>query len=238
MYKAHYFKQDEAVGEPGGATQPAADSAAVAESKAKIVAKYNKAVAFKPFKFHFKKDDLGNKRATVELNLPVVTIEGIVGILESGDAKQQGLLLSCIEDVITSQARNILNDAGNEAMTAETFPLDQCTFEAIANLPDAEKRGRGIAKEVWEEFAADYLSTMPALTGKKQEAIELAVKLFITKYSTIKTNKPVLKKLQGELAIYTNGSPNAEQFSECIKFLNEKAQTLIDTDETALLANL
>lgn len=214
------------------------ESAAVIEAKAKIVAKYDKHITFKPFKFHFKKDELGNKRATVELNLPILTIEGIVGILESGDAKQQDLLLACIEEVITAQARSVLNDTGNEAMTADTFPLDVCTFEAIANLPEADKRGRGIAKEVWEEFAADYLSTMPGLTGKKKEAIELAVKLFITKYSTIKTNKPVLKKLQGELAIYANGSPNAEQFSECIKFLNEKATALIAADETAMLANL
>ena len=114
----------------------------------------------KEYKFHFKKDELGNKRETIELKLPVPSVEGLVAILEGG-GKGLELLLSVVGDAVASQARAILNE--NIAMTVGQFPTDQTVWEFIANMPESEKRGRGIAKEVWEEFAADYLAV--AATG-------------------------------------------------------------------------
>ena len=122
-----------------------------------VQANFDNTVDVKPFKFHFKKDELGNKRESVELNLPCPSVEGLVKILEAG-GKQLDMLLAAASDVIAAQARSILND--NETMVAATFPLDQCTWEFIANLPEAEKRGRGIPKEVWEAFGKDYAAIM------------------------------------------------------------------------------
>jgi hypothetical protein len=196
---------------------------------------FDKFVDAKDYKFHFKKDNLGNKRETVELKLPVLSVEGVVRVLETG-GKQLDLLLSAVADVIAGQARSILND--NETMTAASFPLEQTLWEFIANMPDAEKRGRGIANETWEDFAADYLSVMPRITGKTEEQVTLAAKLLITKFNSVKTNKPVIKKLKEQLGVYINGSPNAEQFIDCVKFLDEKADALLAADEAAMLANL
>jgi len=205
------------------------------QETSQVQANFDKFNDSKEYKFHFKKDSLGNKRETVELNLPVPSVEGVIRILETG-GKQLDLLLAAVGDVIASQARSILNE--NEAMIASNFPLEQCSWEAIANMPEAEKRGRGIPKETWEEFAADYLSVMPGITGKTEEQITLAAKLLVNKFNSVKTNKPVVKKLKEQLAIYTTGSPNAEQFSDCIKFLDEKADALLAADEAAMLANL
>jgi hypothetical protein len=205
------------------------------QNQAAVQANFDKFNDSKEYKFHFKKDNLGNKRETIELNLAVPSVEGVIRILETG-GKQLDLLLAAVGDVIASQARSILNE--NEAMIASAFPLEQCSWEAIANMPEAEKRGRGIPKEVWEDFAADYLSVMPGVTGKTEEQITLAAKLLVNKFNSVKTNKPVVKKLKEQLAIYTNGSPNAEQFSDCIKFLDEKAEALLAADEAAMLANL
>jgi hypothetical protein len=105
-------------------------------------------------------------------------------------------------------------------------------------MPEAEKRGRGIPKELWDEFVTDYVSIMPAITGKSTEQVSLAAKLFINKFQQVKTNKPVVGKLREQLAIYTNNSKNAEQYIDCIKFLDDKAAALLEADETALLANL
>lgn len=196
---------------------------------------HNVLVDSKEYKFHFKKDDLGNKRETIELKLPVPSVEGVVKILETG-GKQLEMLLQAVGDVVASQARAILNE--NTAMTAANFPMEQTTWEFIANMPESEKRGRGIAKEVWEEFAADYLAVMPGITGKTEEQVSLAAKLFLNKFQSVKTNKPVIKKLKEQLAIYTNGSPNAETYIDCVKFLDEKADTLLQADEAAMLANL
>lgn len=200
-----------------------------------IQANFNKLIDLKSYKFHFKKDKLDNKRETIELNLPIPSVEGIISILETG-GKQLELLLSAVGDIVAAQARSILND--NETMLSDTFPADQCTWEVIANMPEAEKRGRGIAKETWEEFAADYLAVMPGVTGKSQDAVTLAAKLLVNKFASVKTNKPVIKKLKEQLAVYTNSSPNAETYFDCIKFLDEKADTLLAADEASLLANL
>lgn len=202
---------------------------------AAVIPNHNNKVDMKEFKFHYKKDELGNKRETTELKLPVPSVEGIVAILEAG-GKGLDLLLSVVGDAVSAQARAILNE--NTTMVASQFPNDQCYWDFIANMPDAEKRGRGIAKEVWEDFAADYLAIMPGLTGKTEEQVSLAAKLFLNKFQSVKSNKPVLKKLKDQLAVYTNGSPNAETYVDCVKFLDEKADALLQADEAAMLANL
>ncbi len=200
-----------------------------------VTANFDNTVDVKEVKFSFRKDDLGNKRPTVELKLPVPSVEGLIAIMNTG-GKQLDLLLSAAADVIIAQARSILND--NESMIGENFPFEQCSWSAIANMPESEKRGRGIAKEVWEAFAKDYIEVMPSITGKTADQVGLAAKLFLNKYSAIKTQKPVINKLREQLAIYANNSSNAEQFLDCIKFLDEKAETLLQADETAMLENL
>ena len=200
-----------------------------------IIPNFDNKVDLKEFKFHYKKDELGNKRETTELRLPVPSVEGVVAILETG-GKRLELLLNVIADATAAQARAILNE--NTSMTAAQFPTAQCVWEFIANMPEAEKRGRGIPKEIWEDFATDYLAIMPGLTGKSEEQVSLAAKLFLNKFQSVKSNKPVLKKLKEQLAVYTNGSPNAENYVDCVKFLDEKADALLVADEAAMLANL
>lgn len=200
-----------------------------------VVANFDNTVDVKETKFHFKKDDLGNKRETVELKLPTPSVEGLVKILETG-GKGLELLLAAASDIVIAQARSILNDS--DTMSAKDFPMEQCFWEFIANMPEAEKRGRGIAKEVWEAFGKDYIAVMPAVTGKTADQVGNAVKLFLNKFQAVKSNKPVISKLKEQLAIYVSNSPNAEEYADAVKFLSEKADTLLAADETALLNNL
>ena len=209
-------------------------------SDTQIVANFDNTVDSREFKFHFKtvkdkESGIETKRPTVELKLPIPSVEGIVRILETG-GKGLELLQSAVADVVAAQARSILND--NDAINADNFPFDQCAWEVIANMPEAEKRGRGIPKEMWDDFAADYIAVMPAVTGKSAEQVALAAKLFLNKFQQVKTNKPVVQKLREQLAIYANNSKQAESFVDCIKFLDDKAEALMQADETALLANL
>ena len=205
----------------------------------KIVARYNERVTTRDFKFSFKTDkETSYKRPTVELRLPVPSVQGIIYILENGEEhpKQLELLLDVLADAVYDQARSIVND--NESVTQDNFPLDKVTWEAIANMPKAERRGGGIAKETWEEFAKDYVEVMPSATGKKPEAVALAAKLLSVKFAPVRTQKPVINMLQQQLGIYVNVSPNAEQFADCIEFLTRKAETLLNMSDEDLLANL
>ena len=206
-----------------------------------ITANFDKTVDAKEYKFHFKtlkdkESGIETKRPTVELTLPVPSVEGIIAILEAG-GKQLELLQAAVADIVVAQARSILNDS--EALTGnDNFPLAQVSWEAIANMPEAEKRGRGIPKELWDEFVADYISVMPSVTGKSTEQVSLAAKLFLNKFQQVKTNKPVVQKLREQLSIYMNNSKQAESYIDCIKFLDDKAEALLQADETALLDNL
>ena len=203
-----------------------------------IQANLNKMVDEKEVKFTFRtvKDEatgLESKRATIETKIPVPSVEGIVEILEAG-GKGLELLQEAVADVIYQRAREILAD--DEKLT--DLPTDGLSWEVIANLPKAERKGRGIAAEVWKEFAADYIAVMPAVTGKTAEQVGNAAKILLNKFSAVKTNKPVVNLLKGQLALYLNSSSNAEQFQDCVEFLVNKADSLLQADEAALLAAL
>ena len=191
-------------------------------------------------KFNFRKvkdesTGLESKRPSVELELPLLSVEGIVKVFEAG-GKQLDLLVEAVREIQISRARELVND--KEDISQDNFPFADLNWEAIANLPKAERRGGGIPKEVWEEFAKDYIAVMPSVTGKSVEQIGNAAKILLNKFQAVKTNKPVLKLLKDQIGIYTNSSPNAETYSECIQFLVEKAETFLNMDEAALLANL
>lgn len=232
--------QDTTSTETTVAANPVATPEQVAQLHATIKANFNNLVDITPTKFHFRKvkdeaSGVETKRPTVELPLPVPSIEGIIAILENG-GKPLELLVDAVASVIVEQARDFINN--NETVTADNFPYDTLSWDFIANLPKAERKGGGIAAEMWADFAKDYVAVMPAVTGKTKESVELAAKVFLTKFSTCKTNKPVLTLLKGQLTIYINNTPNGEQFAECVQFLDTKAQTLLTTDTTNLLAAL
>lgn len=204
------------------------------------VVNFNNLVDKVAVKFNFRKTKdeatgLETKRPSVEIELPLISVEGIVKAFEQG-GKQLDLIVEALREVQISRARELIND--KEDISVENFPYGELDWEKIANLPKAERRGGGIPKETWEEFAKDYIAVMPAATGKSIEQITNASKILLNKFQSCKTNKPVLKLLKDQIAIYTNQSPNAEQYSDCISFLVEKADTFINMDEAALLANL
>ena len=205
-----------------------------------ITANFNNQVDAKEFKFNFKKvrdenTGLETKRPSVELTLPVPSVEGIIAILETG-GKSLELLLESVTDVIASRAREIVNE--KEDINQANFPFGQLAWEVIANLPKAERRGGGISKDTWEDFSKDYISVMPSVTGKTAEQVGNAAKILLNKFNAVKTNKPVLKMLKAQLGLYASNSPNAEMYVDCISFLLDKAEALINMDDATLLANL
>lgn len=207
---------------------------------ADVQAKFDNTVDVQEVNFSFRKvtdekTGVDYKRPTVTIPVLKPSVEGLVKILETGGSGLQ-LLLEAAADVVISRAREIINESEN--MTSADFPYDELIWDKIASLPKAERRGGGIPKETWEEFIKDYITVMPSLTGKTLEKVENAARNFANKFAAVKTNKKVLGLLVDQLGIYTNGATNAENFLECINFLTEKADKLINMSEEELLANL
>lgn len=212
------------------------------------------------FGFRTVKDDktgVETKREAVEIKLPVLNFEGIVhilqnyaqtkGNLESEDAeakaaavsakKQYDLLTSSIQSTYESSIKDFLGD--NADVTSANFPYEKFTWEALANEPESERRGRGIAKEVWDAFIESYRKQMPALTGKKQENIDKQSAILAQKFNPLKNHEDkekILPNFKQALTVYMNGASDAEQFAPCIQFLIEKADKILAADKNANLA--
>lgn len=205
-----------------------------------IKAKFNNLVDVVPTNFHFRKvkdeaSGVDYKRPTVKIPLPVPSVEGIIEILQAG-GKQLELLQEAVSAIIIENAREWINE--NEAANEDNFPYAKMSWEAIANLPKAERRGGGIPKEVWEAFAKDYIAVMPAVTGKTKEQVEKATKIYLTKFSTCQTDKKVLQLLKDQLAIYITNTTEGESYADCVAALDKKVETLLEADSTNLLAAL
>ena len=201
---------------------------------------YNFDVDVKPVTFNFKKSldketGIETIRKPVNLAIPYPSVQGIIAILEKG-GKELELLIEVMEFTVNNEARNILYD--DLTLTAATFPVDKISWEAIANLPKAQRRGGGIAKEIWEAFAQDYTEVMPAATGKTVEQVANAAKILLSKLTQVRTNEPVLQLLIEQLAVYAEASPNIEEYQDCVAFLLNKAEAYLNLSPEELLANL
>lgn len=212
----------------------------MAELLENLTVNYDSKVDIKPVQFNFKKTkdkDTGIEtiRQAVQLPIPYPSVEGIVGILEEGGLQLE-LLFESIYKIVNDAAREELYD--DVTLNAATFPMERVTWDAISKQPKAQRRGGGIAKEIWEGFAEDYVSVMPAITGKTVEQIANAAKILLGKLAQVKTNEPVLKLLVGQLAIYADSSENIQEYMECVEFLLTKADTFLNITDEQLLANL
>ena len=190
----------------------------------------NETTTLQKFLYRFKKDNLGNKRQPVELNLPVPTISGIVNILKAG-GKELELLNDAIYSVIKGVAGEIV--ASRADISQDNFPMDQVLWTAIANMPKAERAS--IPQEQWDGFAADYLAVMPGLTGKTADQVGLAVSVYLKKFTQVKTNKPVLGKLKEQIALYMD-TPNAENYSDVLEVLTRRVEAYLSAEEAVILA--
>lgn len=190
----------------------------------------------KPVTFHFREDPKTKiKRPSITINASMPTADTVADIYNAG-GRGLAKLVELMESAVTGHIRNIL--ASDKDMTSASFPLDQAAWDAWVAVPDAERAARGISKEVWDAFKADYIACMPGLTGRPLEAIKLGAKLMVdNRFTTIKTDKKSIAKLMEYLAIYIQ-SPGAENYLDCITVLEEKAAAFLAADNSALLENL
>lgn len=203
------------------------------------------------------------KREAVEAKLPVLNFEGVATVLRNYMTAQEAvtadpqnelaianltvakksydLLMSAVQGVYESAIKDYLGD--NPDVKTDNFPYSQFTWDAIANQPESERRGRGIAKEIWEDFIKSYIALMPGLTGKKVENIEKQAAILSQKLNPLKNHEDkekILPNFMNALTIYMNGAgADAETYAGCVSFLLDKAQKILNADKNAnLMDNL
>jgi hypothetical protein len=210
-----------------------------------------------------KESGVKTKRPEVNAKVPVLNFDGVAQILtdyataantvstnpQDEDAKKTlelikpsyDLLMSAVQGVYESAIKDFLGD--NEKVTTQDFPYAQFTWEAIANQPESERRGRGIAKEIWEDFLKSYISVMPGAMGKDKKVIEKQATILGQKLNPLKNHEDkekILPKFKDALTVYMNvAGEDAETYAACVDFLNKKIDSLLTSDKQAdLAANL
>ena len=80
---------------------------------------------------------------------------------------------------------------------------------------------------------------MPGATGKSEEAVTNATLVYRKKFAPWKSDKKTLEKMKGQLALYIEGCPEAEQHQEILDMLIRRVDMYLKADDiVALAANL
>jgi hypothetical protein len=199
------------------------------------------------FKYRFRKDkELGTQRDPVEIVAAVPNTNGLIEIIQNDagyakDGKPTSKPLLLVLELMADAVRSGISDwvSGDEKASQATFDQNKYTFEAIANQPREDRRANLIPDEDWKAFAEDYIAVMPGVTNKSVDNVTNATIVFLKKFSQVKTNKPVLTLLQGQLALYMEHSKNAENFSDILELLTRKVESYLAQDDVQqLVANL
>jgi hypothetical protein len=198
------------------------------------------------FKFGFKKDKLGNKRATVEIVGLIPSKEGLLHIINSGGKALEFLQELVYDGIRTAIASDVSEDekfdqntynAAELKVGDNTYP--KYSFEGIANQPREDRRASSIPEEQWKGFAEDYIKVMPSVANKTVEQLQAAIYVYTRKFRDIKTDKTSLGKLKEQLALYLQHSQDAENYMDVLELLIKKCdEYLASNDVQKLIANL
>lgn len=190
------------------------------------------------FKFNFKtravKDETGKeigrtkKQPSIETVLPVPTHDTVAAFLANPDSAESKLIMAAVQDVIYTSARNQFDEIiegfdGDESRVVAATMLDfsKLDLSYLANLPPSTRGSTVPSEEDFKAWFADYMAVMPAATGKDADKIKRHVELY-SKPTRIKSNKPVLETLIGQLDIYLSQSQALEEHGTTAAYMHSK----------------
>lgn len=205
-------------------------------TEASIVPGADTKVRTEKFEFRFKKDKLGNKRANLDLEVPVPNVTGIISIIEGGGKGLQ-LLEDAVSDTVRQAIASWVADTDADKASQATLPLANFTWDAIANQDKKDRRSATISEESWTAFGQDYVGVMKRVQpSKTDEMLNNAVKVFLAKFAMFKTDKATLNKMKQQLAIYMENTESGEDHAEILELLTRRLENYLAADDVAALA--
>lgn len=182
------------------------------------------------------KEKVETKRESIKLHIPVPSWEDIIQMIEAGTAEEASevaknnlqLVSDSLFNTVYSQAVSLAKE--NADLNSANFPLAELDWEKIANAPEEQRKSRGITQEEWADFGEDYISAMPAITGKSEDRVKRAAAVFLLKFAPIKADKAALATLRDQLVVYAEKAPNAANNYKVIEFLLKKLDALLEAE--------
>jgi len=205
--------------------------------------------------FHFKTEKLrnekgevigeGKKHPSVELDLPVPTLEQISEWLKdpSAYAKEIELLQSTMLDQVYRVARIQINDFRENnkdgVVTAAVLNYDKLDWTAIANMPKAERGSSIPSEEDIKAFYEAYLRVMPKALNKPQQNIENHILCYQTGFKKQRSQKEILEMFLNALQVFvvTMGD-EVEEYVDVVEYFSNKLNKLLKAEEKLTLDDL
>jgi hypothetical protein len=187
-----------------------------------------------------KEQKQAKRRPPVVLEVPVLTGDGLIAVLEQNNEKTFNYILDLVNDAIRGAAReqvSPLDESAKAVTKQQDLDISKLDIHTIASQPKSE-RGGGISKDTWEAFEADYVAVMPEAAGKSEDRVKKAAAILVKRLVPVQNQKDILEFFKNELALYISKTPNAEEFAEVYQFLDTKIDTLLQKDSTELLNSL
>lgn len=203
-----------------------------------VFADDGKALLAAGYKYDEKK---GWKRPSVEVALPTIGEEEVVNILSQGGQGKQFMLAIC-NDQFYNAARSKINEMLTEnplvTITADTikgFALNWDSMAAAYLEAAASAKATGIAKEVWDEFVADYITVMArelaSAPGMNEEKIKNAADHLKLRFAKCRSNKKMVSKLRDYLALWFAATSRADEFAKLFANIDDRAGVLLAADD-------
>jgi hypothetical protein len=183
-----------------------------------------------------KKPVIIKERQNFKVQLPLLTRDGAVEILTTGNDKSVDAALKAMNSLIYAQAKRQVDE--NETIDSqEGIDLSKLSWDYIASLSASElSESAAPSKEVLEALAADYVSVMPTLVGISVELAKAGAAHFTSKFRNIKLRDDMLGKLSTRLTTWFEATDKAEEFAEAYDWLQTKAANYIEEAQKSATA--
>jgi hypothetical protein len=138
-------------------------------------------------------------------NLPIPSVEDLMGYLAVGDSAEAKLIVELIGDAIYQVARQQINDwRENNKDATEVSPaaldLAKLDFSVIATTPRESVGRAGVSEEQWTAFYESYAQVMLA-SGEQANRVQTQVAVITNKFKSVKDVK-VLERMQEKLNLF------------------------------------
>ncbi len=207
--------------------------------------------------FHFRKEKTKDPETGAELEsykhpsakipLPIPTREQLAEIFnapstgEGNRASEQVFVLSLIEDAFYDQARDQINEFreanARTPITANIIDYSKLSINALANMP-ASERGSKISDEDMAAFLLDYVSVMPAASGKDANKVKAQAGLLEKGLRTVRTDKKVLGIMNDLLTMWAANSSNLEEHQQVYDMLTGRVKKWVSAEPKNVLDSI
>jgi hypothetical protein len=164
--------------------------------------------------------------------------EYISAIVSGPDSPAKTMVLEAIENIIFMAGRNQINEWREKnpegTFTTNHFDLDKLTLEAIALLPKKTRGGYAPSDEEIKAFVEDYKAVMLNVVRYDARKVGTHAKNLEAKLTKLRTEKPILEKLQGFLDTWASHTENMEEHAAVFEWFGERITRWMKAEEKDL----